>query len=77
MQVRYLIVEITHTPFPSVSALTQTSPLLQPFEQVELEFSLGIDVLSAKKFHKNLETSSTYPIIHISNANNNSHLAHY
>ena len=61
MQVRYLVVEITHTPFPSVSALTQTSPLLQPFEQVELEFSLGIDVLSAKKFHKNLETSSTYP----------------
>jgi FAD synthase len=61
MQVKYLVVEITQTPFPSVSALKQTPPLLlQPCEQTELAFSLGIDVLSARKFHKNLETSSAY-----------------
>lgn len=56
----YLVVEITHTPFPSVSALMHTPPFLpQSCEQTEV-LPLGVDVLSAIKFHTNLEMSSTW-----------------
>lgn len=55
----YLVVDVTQTPLPSVSALMHISPVpLQSFGQ-ELAFFDGIDVFSARKFHTNLEVSPT------------------
>lgn len=59
-QQSYLVVELTQMPFPSVSALMHTPPLLlQSFEQTVV-WPFGVDVLSARKFHTNLEMSSTW-----------------